>query len=109
MRAPATGAAAISIPVLWRVHPTSPLHYKHRLCSLADARGSRTEENVIIDCDDGFKGHVKLLLDNHVDTVGRYYCTENTYKLIDKTEARQIAKAGIRLFTVYEDTGLLFR
>lgn len=60
---------------------------------------------MIIDCDDGFKGKVKLLLDNHVDTVGRYYCTENTYKLIDKTEARQISKAGIRLFTVYEDTG----
>jgi hypothetical protein len=60
---------------------------------------------MIIDCDVGFENYVQALTDNKVDTVGRYYCDSNdptAYKLISPKEARQIALAKIRLFTVFE-------
>src|SRR5258707_57622 len=60
---------------------------------------------MIIDCDVGFENYVKALTKNNIDTVGRYYCKSDdhtAYKLISPKEAGQIAKAGIRLFTVFE-------
>jgi hypothetical protein len=60
---------------------------------------------MIIDCDVGFLDNVPLLQQHNVDTVGRYYCTQNTYKLLGPKEAHQIAAAGLRLFVVYEDHG----
>jgi len=60
---------------------------------------------MIIDNDLGFKNFVQALTKNNVDTVGRYYCASDdptAYKLISPTEAGQIAKAGIKLFTVFE-------
>ncbi|KJC51675.1 hypothetical protein UP09_01935 [Bradyrhizobium sp. LTSP885] len=60
---------------------------------------------MIIDCDVGFENFVNTLTKNNIDTVGRYYCKSNdptAYKLISPKEAGQIAKANIRLFTVFE-------
>jgi Domain of unknown function (DUF1906) len=60
---------------------------------------------MIIDCDDGFKDNVSFLTKNNVDTVGRYFCRDDdptAYKLISPKEAKQIADANIRLFTIFE-------
>ncbi|HUI15117.1 MAG TPA: glycoside hydrolase domain-containing protein [Xanthobacteraceae bacterium] len=60
---------------------------------------------MIIDSDVGFENHVQLLTNNKIDTIGRYFCAANdphVYKLISRNEARQIAQANIRLFTIYE-------
>ena len=60
---------------------------------------------MIIDCDVGFENYVQVLTKNKVDAIGRYYCDKRdktAYKLIGKTEARQLAQANIRLFTVFE-------
>jgi Domain of unknown function (DUF1906) len=60
---------------------------------------------MIIDSDIGFEGNVQALTNNNVDTIGRYYCEATDphhYKLILPKEAGQIAKAKIRLFTIFE-------
>ena len=60
---------------------------------------------MIIDCDVGFENYVKALTENNIDTIGRYYCASNdptAYKLISANEARQLTKANIRLFTIFE-------
>jgi hypothetical protein len=61
---------------------------------------------MIIDCDVGFENYVQALTKNKIDTVGRYFCAKNdakgAYKIISPKEAKQIADANIRLFTVHE-------
>src|SRR5580704_18249094 len=60
---------------------------------------------MIIDCSISLLNNVKLLTNNNVDTVGRYYCSSDdplVSKLITPAEAGQIAKAGVKLFIVYE-------
>jgi hypothetical protein len=61
---------------------------------------------MIIDDDLGFLGAVQVLTKNKVDTIGRYFCSKDdvagAYKVISPTEARQLAQANIRLFTIHE-------
>jgi hypothetical protein len=62
---------------------------------------------MIIDSDIGFENHIQSLTNNKVDTVGRYYCdNKQSYKVIGANEARQLAHANIRLFTVFEAEAL---
>jgi hypothetical protein len=73
--------------------------------SIAHSKGELVGRIMIIDCDDGFENNVSFLTKNKVDTVGRYYCRTDdptAYKLISVREAKQIADANIRLFTIFE-------
>jgi hypothetical protein len=57
---------------------------------------------MIIDCDVGFENYVKALTKNNIDTMGAKDDAKGAYKIISPKEAKQLADANIRLFTVHE-------
>jgi hypothetical protein len=61
------------------------------------------EGQMIVDASLGFLNNVPLLTKNNIDTIGRYFCQDQTEeKFLKPDEARQIAQANIRLFTIFE-------
>jgi Domain of unknown function (DUF1906) len=61
------------------------------------------EDQMIVDASLGFLNNVPLLTKNNIDTIGRYFCQDQTEeKFLKPDEARQIAQANIRLFTIFE-------
>ncbi len=59
---------------------------------------------MIIDTDTNCTPHTKALKDRGVTAIGRYYAAKGS-KRLTKAEAQSVCDAGLRLFTVYEDSG----
>jgi hypothetical protein len=67
--------------------------------------GEHREGYVIIDVDIPFTGFVSALTNSRIHTVGRYFCdpdSEHNYKLIQAPEAKELAHAKIRVFSIFE-------
>jgi hypothetical protein len=61
---------------------------------------------MIIDTDFSCRKKSALLLSKGVTTVGRYYCAaDDSYKLIQSDEAKELSASKIKIFVVYEDVG----
>lgn len=61
---------------------------------------------MIIDTNTSCLGKTQLLKTKNIDTVGRYYrmATHPEWAIV-KNEAQELSKAGIKIFTVFEDYG----
>ena len=59
---------------------------------------------LVIDTDSNVSGHIPLLKSKGVGVVGRYF-SASSWKRISKSEAREIAAGGLKLFTVFENNG----
>ena len=59
----------------------------------------------IVDCSTKCIGKVHILQQHNVSVVGRYYSTAHPSRVLTKAEAEEISRAGIMMFTVYEDHG----
>ena len=59
---------------------------------------------VVIDTDGNVSGHISILKDKGVAVVGRYFSSAS-WKRISKSEAAEIAAAGMKLFTIFENDG----
>jgi hypothetical protein len=59
---------------------------------------------IVIDTNDNVTADLPLLKSKGVTAIGRYY-SSSAWKRITKVEAAAISAAGIRIFTIFEDTG----
>jgi hypothetical protein len=59
----------------------------------------------VIDTNSNCSDKVEVLRAKGVTAVGRYYRVVHPEWALTKTEAQKLSSAGIKLFTVYEDTG----
>jgi glycoside hydrolase-like protein len=61
---------------------------------------------MIIDTNDSCLGKAQILKNKNIDTVGRYYrMATHPEWAITKAEARELSKASIKIFMVFEDYG----
>jgi hypothetical protein len=59
---------------------------------------------IVIDTNDNVSGHLQLLKDKGVGCVGRYY-SSSAWKRLTKPEAQAVSAAGLKLFTIFENSG----
>jgi hypothetical protein len=64
----------------------------------------REAEMLVIDTNSNVSGHISILKEKGVGAVGRYFSSAAS-KRISKTEALEIAAAGMKIFTIFENDG----